>query len=215
MVRHCEAMGNLKRLFQGTTDLDISETGVKQLEFLHARFCDIHIDKVYSSPLIRAQKTAHAIADIKNLEVITVPELREICGGVIEGKPITETFNQIPGLADTWNNHPQDFAPEGGEPMRQAYERIWETVLQLAKKNTGKSVAAATHGGVIRCLNCRLTKGSIEHLKDVPWSDNTAVTLLEFDDELNVKIIYLNDSSHLPKRLIPVRNKIISVVNEK
>ena len=34
LVRHCEAMGNHKRLFQGSTDCDISEIGAKQLEFL-------------------------------------------------------------------------------------------------------------------------------------------------------------------------------------
>ena len=37
LVRHCEAMGNVKRLFQGSTDLDISETGEKQLK---AAFCE-------------------------------------------------------------------------------------------------------------------------------------------------------------------------------
>ena len=31
IVRHCEAQGNLKRLFQGVSDFDITETGAKQL----------------------------------------------------------------------------------------------------------------------------------------------------------------------------------------
>ena len=38
LVRHCEAMGNHKRLFQGSTDCDISEIGAKQLmQFIQAR----------------------------------------------------------------------------------------------------------------------------------------------------------------------------------
>ena len=61
MVRHCEALGNVKRLFQGSTDLDISETGEKQLEYLKRRFEEIKLDRVYTSPLIRAYKTALAI----------------------------------------------------------------------------------------------------------------------------------------------------------
>lgn len=215
LVRHCEAMGNLKRLFQGSIDLDISETGAEQLEFLKKRFNNIHIDKVFSSPLTRAMKTAHAIADQKNLEVTSISGLRELCGGVVEGRPFKEAFSAIPGLAETWNNHPQDFAPEGGEPMREAYERIWATILTLAKVNEGKTIACATHGGVMRCLHCRLTKGSIEHLKDLPWSDNTAVTLLEIDSDLNVKIVYMNDSSHLPERLIPIRSRIVDTVDKK
>mgnify|MGYP002520493897 CR=1 FL=1 len=41
------------RIFQGSTDLDISPIGEKQLEYLKKRFENIHIDKIYSSPLIQ------------------------------------------------------------------------------------------------------------------------------------------------------------------
>ena len=58
IVRHCEALGNVMRIFQGLTDLDISENGAKQLEYLKERFSGIQLDKVYSSPLIRTRKTA-------------------------------------------------------------------------------------------------------------------------------------------------------------
>ena len=71
LVRHCEAMGNHKRLFQGSTDCDISEIGAKQLEYLKVRFREIKLDAVYSSPLLRAQKTAESIACGKGISVIT------------------------------------------------------------------------------------------------------------------------------------------------
>ena len=47
LIRHCEALGNAKRLFQGSTDLDISEMGAKQLEYLKERFSKIPLDCVY------------------------------------------------------------------------------------------------------------------------------------------------------------------------
>lgn len=56
IVRHCEAMGNIKRLFQGSSDFDITEFGAEQLEYLKIRFKNIPLDKVYTSPLIRAKK---------------------------------------------------------------------------------------------------------------------------------------------------------------
>ena len=188
MVRHCEALGNVRRIFQGTTDLDISDLGAKQLEFLTERFKDIKLDRVFSSPLIRTQKTALAIIGNKDIKPELNDGLIELNGGIVEGRPFAEVFNSIPGLADTWDNHPQDFAPEGGEAMRHAYERIWQTVLQLAKENIGKTIACATHGGVLRCLNCRLVKNDISELKNVNWSENTAVTLIEFDDVFIPKI---------------------------
>ena len=215
MVRHCEAMGNVKRLFQGSSDFDISEIGAKQLEYLKNRFKNIKLDKVYTSPLIRARKTALAVIGDRDLKPIDEKGLIELDGGIVEGKPFIETFNSIPGLADTWDNHPEDFAPEGGEKMRDAYERIWNTVKKIAAENKGKAVACTTHGGVTRCLLCRLLKGDIKKLSEMPWSENTAVTLIRFDDSLNPEVVFYNDTTHLPEELIPKRSRLSSFMGKE
>ncbi len=215
LIRHCEAEGNKKRLFQGSTDCDISETGAIQLEYLNKRFKNIHLDAVYSSPLRRAMKTAHAVADDKGLKVIPRVDLTELHGGIVEGRPFAEAFNEIEGLADTWNNHPQDFHPQDGESMRNAYERIWLEIRALAEENKGKSIAVATHGGVTRCLLCRLLYNNINRLKDVPWCENTAVTLLHVDDNLNFTVKSINDHTHVPPQFMPKRSRIIEKAEVK
>lgn len=215
IIRHCEAIGNAQRLFQGTIDLDISETGAKQLEFLKERFKDIHIDRIYSSPLIRTRKTAAAVADGKNLQIEICPGLIELCGGILEGKPTKEYFSANPILAEQWNEHPQDFFPEGGEAMRHAYERIWDTVIKLVKENKNKSIAVATHGGVTRCLICRLQNGSIEHLKNTPWTENTAISLIEFDDKLNPDLKFFNDYSHVPDEYMPKKSRLAAYMKKE
>lgn len=212
LIRHCEAMGNQKRLFQGSTDCDISDTGAKQLEYLAERFKSIELDAVFSSPLIRTQKTAHAIADYKGLPVILRENLIELHGGIVEGKPFQEAFSSIEGLADAWNNHPQDFAPQGGEPMRNAYERIYTEILDLAQQNRNKTIAVATHGGVSRCLMCRILYNDINRLKDVPWCENTAVTLLKIDDDNKIGVEFFNDYSHVPMQYMPKRNRIVGKI---
>ncbi len=203
------------RIFQGTTDTDISELGAKQLEYLKERFKNIEFDKVYSSPLLRAVKTAEAVIGNRNMKIEKIRGLIELNGGIVEGKPFKEAFNNIPGLVDTWNNHPQDFAPQYGEPMRHAYERIYNTLRYIYENNKGKTVVCTTHGGVTRCLLCRLLKGNIEELKNIPWSENTAVSLLEIDDNFNINVVFYNDASHLPAELIPARSRIVSYMNEE
>ncbi|MBR7070577.1 MAG: histidine phosphatase family protein [Clostridia bacterium] len=214
LIRHCEAMGNLHRVFQGSTDADISENGKIQLSYLRRRFADIPIDKVYASPLIRAQKTAHAIADEKGLPVELVPDLREFDGGIVENKPFVSGLGGIPALVDAWNNHPQDFHPEGGEAMRDVYERIWHAVADIVQKNPGKTVAAASHGVALRCLICRLLKNTIEELKNIPWTENTAVTLVEFDEQLHPTVCFFNDHSHVPPEYLPKRSRILTLSSE-
>ena len=75
IVRHCEAEGNNKRLFQGLTDCDITEMGQKQLDLLCERFSEIHLDKVYTSPLIRARKTAEAVRGNRDIPLISNEDL--------------------------------------------------------------------------------------------------------------------------------------------
>ena len=111
------------RIFQGVTDTDITEIGQKQLKFLEKRFEAVHLDKIYSSPLIRTKKTAEAIKGKRDLDIEIFPEIIELNGGFVEAKPFKETFDAYPEMKDAWFNHPEDFAPEGGEAMRDAYIR--------------------------------------------------------------------------------------------
>lgn len=213
IVRHCETVGNASRLLQGYTNLDISKLGALQLNAVSKRFENIHLDAVYCSPLIRTQKTGKAIIGKKDLELQICDGLIELNCGIYEAKSFDTLYSDHPEFKDIWNNHPENFAPEKGEKMVDAYERIWNAILTLTKENQGKTIALATHGGVIRCLMCRLLKGDIKQLSTVPISTNTAISLIEFDDELNPELIFFNDDSHLTvdlknaKAVIPVGDK--------
>jgi len=207
LVRHCEAEGNVKRIFQGKVNCDVTEIGQKQLDKLSERFSDIHLDAIYTSPLIRAQKTAFAVRGKRDIDVQICNDLIEVYGGVLDGKPFFESFSKDPVLCDVWDNHPQDFAPENGETMRNAYDRIYNAVKEIAEENPNKTVAIASHGGVIRCLMSRLVFGTIDKLKDIPWAENTSVALLQYENgEFTLK--FKNDHSHLTEDILPVRHRL-------
>ncbi len=201
-VRHCEATGNLNRTFQGSTDNDITDFGEKQLEKLSERFKNIPLDKIYTSPLIRAQKTALAIKGNRDIEIEVLNGIVELNGGIIENKPVDESFAKYPEYKDAWFNHPEDFAPQNGEPMRDAYKRIVKTFFELVGKHKGQTIACASHGGIIRCLECHILYNDITRLKDITIFDNTAILLLEIDDNGIITIKLTNDSSHLTPELI-------------
>lgn len=192
-------------ILQGYIDCDVNEAGKEQISLLAKRFSQIPLDAVYSSPLKRAVKTAQGIANTQNLEVTTVDSLIELNCGIYEGKTYSEISKINPDFADIWANHPQDFAPLNGEPMVDAYERIYKAVTTLALQNSGKTIACVTHGGVLRCLLCKLLYNDINKLSTVSFGSNTAVTLLECDDDGSIKIAYMNDSTHLPESLDKVK----------
>ncbi len=215
IVRHCEAVGNVERFFQGVCDTDISECGALQLEKLAERFKDIKLDAVYSSPLKRAFKTAEAINKYHSLPIKIHKKLIEIDGGEIEGLFWGEFDVTRPVLEYNWNMEPHLFHPEGGEAMSSVYKRSWEAVLDIVGENEGKSVAIASHGCTIRNIMCHALGKPIEQLKTVPWADNTGVFLLRFSGEELPEIVMYNDYSHLPQELLPKHSRIRTVVYDK
>jgi broad specificity phosphatase PhoE len=215
IVRHCETMGNHLKVFQGSCDYPVSPIGEKQIAALGERFKGIHIDAVYSSPYLRAKKTAAAIADTKGLQIIEENELREINGGIIEKLTLKDIFENHRELEDAWNLTPQDFHAEGGESMRSVYDRVSKAFLKIVKENDGKTIAVVSHGAAIRNLLCFLIHGDVEKLNDIIWCDNTGVTLVEFDEKMKLDIKFLNCTKHLNEELLPVGSRIAAWSKEK
>ena len=197
LVRHCEALGNTQSLFQGHTDCEISGNGEVQLELLGLRCRNMPIDAIYSSPLKRAYITACAINRYHNLPIQIDPRLIEINGGVWEGVSWDELPRLYPEETENWNKRPHEFAPQDGEPMREVYSRMWNGVIEIVRSNPNKTVCITSHGCAIRNFLCHAMGLPIEQLNEIGWCDNTAISIIEFDEELNCKVVMMNDASHL------------------
>lgn len=200
LVRHAEAMGNVEEFFQGQTDCELSEKGKKQLELLAERFRDIPIEAIYSSPLKRTIDTAEAVNKYHNLPIIRDEGLIEINGGVWEGKPWAELPKLYPVEHDLWQNKMQDFYVADGERMTEVFERVKNAVDKIAAENDGRTIAVVSHGCALRNFLCYAMGKPISALKDVGWSDNTAVSLVEYENGVP-KIIFKNSNDHLTGEL--------------
>lgn len=201
IIRHAEAEGNIMRIFQGRLDADISENGARQLEELRERFKTVKFDAVYSSPLIRAYKTAQAADFYRGLPIKKLDGLAEIDGGRWEGEKWDEIPELFPDENDAWVNEPWNFAPQGGETMRNVYDRVWKAVLGIVKENPGRTVVVTSHGCAIRNFICRAKGLPLERLREIEWFENTAVSTVEFDDDFTPRVVSLNDSAHLGDEL--------------
>ncbi|MGN0553956.1 MAG: histidine phosphatase family protein [Oscillospiraceae bacterium] len=197
-VRHAEAEGNVKEFFQGRIDCDISEKGAVQLEYLAKRFETIDYDVIYSSPLGRAMATAKAVNRRLQLPIIKREDIIEINGGVWEGKFWTEIERDYPVEHDLWKNDMKRFTIKDGESMTEVYERMKTAIADIVRENQGKTIVVVSHGCALRNYLAFAEFGTADRLGDVGWSDNTAVSLIEYDDSFTPKIIFKNDSSHLP-----------------
>lgn len=204
-VRHAEAMGNVMEFFQGRTDTDISPKGEKQLACLAERFKDIDFDIIYSSPLKRTRATAAAVNKYHSADILIDDRLIEINGGVWEGLKWVDIPVLYPEEHKLWTDKMEDFHIKDGEAMTEVYDRMSRAVDDIAAKNPGKTIVVVSHGCALRNYLCYANGDSIDKLADVGWSDNTAVSCVEYDENGQKRLIFKNDSSHLSEELSTLR----------
>ena len=197
IVRHCQAEGNRKRFFQGTIDSDITAEGAGQIARTAELLSAEPIDVIYSSPKIRAMKTAEGINIYHEVELRTDPELVEIDAGEWEGVLLSDIEKRYPEQYENWREHPEIFQAPGGESMKQVYDRVKKAILRIAAENRGKTVCVVSHGCAIKNIMCFLHGWEVDNIKEVPIGKNTSVNVVSFDDELRPTIVMEDYEDHL------------------
>ncbi len=207
LVRHAEAAGNAQEFFQGTINTALTERGLRQLEYLAARFRGIPLEMIWTSPYQRAKMTADAVNRHHALPLQTEEQLREINGGEWESLKWTELPVRYPQEYRMWTEHMAQFKAPNGDAMTDVYARMQAVMTGIARAAAGKTIAVVSHGCALRNFLSFVEFGTIAGLPDVGWADNTAVSLVEYDcDTGKWKLNYKNDSSHLPPECSTLRH---------
>lgn len=200
LVRHAEAEGNLYRIVQGQGNSNLTDRGWRQVKALEQRFADIHIDKVYTSDLYRTCATASAVYKPKGLTPIRRRDLREIYVGDWEGRTWGDIARQWPEQMDHFSHRPDLWHSEGAETPMAVLDRVKKAVTAIAAENEGKTVAVFSHGYAIRLLLADLQGYPPERMGESPTGQNTAVSLLEWENG-EMKVLFRDNTTHLQKYL--------------
>ena len=193
LIRHGQSKGNLKDLFLGHMDLDLSELGYQQAEKAIDYFKEIHVDVIYASDLLRAYHTACPTAREKGLPIIKSEQLRELFAGEWEGKTFAEIRKTPRGEAwwtDTGNAH-----PVGGESVAELQKRIVAEVSRIARENEGKTVCIFTHYTPIYALRTAWEGVPVSEMKNMPKPSNASITHAVYENgEFSQLVEYANNA---------------------
>ena len=182
-VRHGQSVANLKQVFAGQTNPDLTEQGHRQAEALSDWIAENYkIDAIYSSDLIRAYNTARPIADKLKLSITKTEKLREIYSGKWQGVSYFEIKENYPQEYSVWLSDIGNVVCPGGESFVELAERVKAEILSIAERHSGQTVIITTHATPIRALMAEYVKGSITLAKDVPWTSNTSVSIAECEN---------------------------------
>jgi 2,3-bisphosphoglycerate-dependent phosphoglycerate mutase len=159
LVRHGQSDWNLKNLFTGWKDPDLTELGIQEATAGGQALADygIKFDIAFTSALVRAQHTLTLILDKvgqPDLETIRDQALNERDYGDLSG------LNKDDARAKwgeeqvhVWRRS-YDVPPPGGESLRDTGARVWPYYLTeiLPRVLRGEKVLVAAHGNSLRSL---------------------------------------------------------------
>lgn len=195
-VRHGEAEGNVKRNFHGFYNSALTPNGREQIRRAAERLREIPMDAIYSSDLTRAFETAQAIAEGRELSVQIDERFREINGGEWEDVPWDDLPIKFSESYRDWLYEPYKLQMPGGESMAEFSARLIRATVEIAEKHPSQTVCIATHGTAIRVLLCYFYGWQLERLNDVPWCDNAAITVAEYENG-RFRVCMDGDNEHL------------------
>jgi probable phosphoglycerate mutase len=183
IARHGYSVANNEKRFSGQMDVELTNDGVIQAEETAKYVVENYkIDKIYSSDLKRAKKTAELVASATNLPIIYDKDIREIDVGKWQGLTFDEVREKYPNTFELYKNDVGFGHPNGGESYAEFTERAVRVIKKLALENDGKTVFVSTHGGFIRVLRCALNNLPLSEMKNIAHVANSSITILEYDN---------------------------------
>jgi phosphoserine phosphatase len=184
LARHGQTAWNKGEVFRGHTDIDLDETGEWQAERLANYLADNKIEAVYSSPRIRALKTARAIASRQKIEAQAATEIDDISFGRWEGKSIDQVKVEDKVLFTQWVVAPQLVKLPGGESLDEVTRRAMTLVEAIVQKHQG-TVVLVSHQVVHKALILAMLGLDNSHFWNVVM-DTAAITTFSWQQNMFV-----------------------------
>lgn len=149
LIRHGETAWNAEHRIQGSLDVPLSPTGIRQAGRLAERLRDEPVAAVYSSDLARAALTAQPLAAQLGLEPVLDARLRERCFGIFEGLTLDEIAVRHADDFHRWRAREFHWAMQGGESAAQLLARLSAVLSGIVVAHAGRTVVVVAHGGVL------------------------------------------------------------------
>ncbi|MEQ3339489.1 histidine phosphatase family protein [Clostridium butyricum] len=196
LIRHGETEWNILGKFQGSTDIPLSNEGIRQAFMLKERLKS-DFDYIFSSPLKRAYETAKILCDESGKQVSIAEEIREINFGEWEGLTVKGIAEKYPDIFNQWRNDKREGKFCGGDMSTlNASIRAKNCIMEIANKHKGKKIVIVAHGGIIKAGLIGIFEWDMSMYHKMALG-NTCVNTITFNDDMKPDLLGLNDTNHL------------------
>ena len=190
IVRHGQSEWNLKNLFTGWVDVELTDKGREEAAAAGKKLSDIRFDIAFTSALKRAQNTLQLILENSNQTNVPVTKderLNERHYGDLQGANKKETAEKYgEEQVHIWRRS-YDVAPPNGESLKDTRDRVlpyFESDIK-PQLEAGKNVIVAAHGNSLRALIMHLENLTPEEILQVEIPTG-APKLYELNSDLSI-----------------------------
>ncbi|MDZ7726457.1 MAG: class I tRNA ligase family protein [Candidatus Campbellbacteria bacterium] len=151
-MRHAESEKNVLNVLDSSLDkYGLTETGVKEAKEA-AKKLSGSVDVIYSSPVLRARKTAEIVAEELGLEVKIAEEVSEVDSGDWE-KETLDSERVKEERKEYFSLPPQEqfeaVRGTNGESWKEVSDRVNRFLENATHKHAGESVLVVAHQGIV------------------------------------------------------------------
>ncbi len=186
----------LQGLIEGGAGWPLTAAGRRQADLLGARLVrDEAPQALYCGPSLEAQETATRVGARLGLAPQPVPELREVDGGELVGRPrafLSAPPLGLPRSSDIFTAFP------GGESYVEMHVRVVKAVNALVSGAAGRTIAVVTHPGPIQAFILAFLRYAIEQRAELRiCCEPASLHHLRRREDGRKEVVRLNDTGHL------------------
>jgi len=149
VARHGQNEDNANGILNGHRDMPLTDIGVKQAHELAQGIKEsgLVFDKVYTSPLSRAARTAEIICEtLGRAKPVIVPTLIERDFGIMTGRPVSDILKVCGKDILQTSTITYFLSPEGAETFQMLLGRATLALRQIGVYHKDGSILLVTHG---------------------------------------------------------------------
>jgi len=202
-IRHGESTANQNQLYQGWTEVHLSEIGHEQAKKLCDYFLKqkIMFDSIYSSPLLRASETAsHLLPCTLEPNINLRKGLKSINVGQWSELPIDFVKKEFRELYRIWKTEPKRFQFPEGESVYDVLNRAKSTLIDIISHQSMTSrIAIVSHMITIKVMAMWMLQEDLDKIWDPQYSvPNTGLILFTIRGEKNEGFIFSRENLESP-----------------
>lgn len=186
IIRHGETDWNVKRRFQGRSDIPLNEEGRRLARITSEALKETAFTRIYTSPLKRAYETAMIIKGERDIPVIEEPRIIEISFGEYEGLCCGKDNYNIPDPEFmNFFDKPEAYKPpKGAEGIAELKARTADFLREIVHNNDmeNDTILISTHGAALRGLLSYINNIAIEDFWNGGVHKNCAVTIVDVNE---------------------------------